>query len=142
MAFAKDFTVKSTQEGSCVLVILTIMSMLLMFGLATYKSATYFEQFSLLRAAHEQQALVTRSLLEYGVLTVVRNYQTVLEHKDPWSLHIESSEYKGTIQVSKTDEGVLLSAAIIEPEKSSKTLTCLVGQDNNGKIQVWGFQKG
>lgn len=142
MAFAKDFTVRSTQEGSCVLVILTIMSMLLMFGLATYKSATYFEQFSLLRAAHEQQTLLARSLLEYGVLTIARNYQTVLEHKDPWSLHIVSAEYKGIIQISNTDEGVLLSAAIIEPEKSSNYHTCLLVKDNNGKIQVWGFQKG
>lgn len=130
------------QKGSSVLVILTIMSMLLMFGLATYKSATYFEQFSFLRAAHEQQALLTRSLLEYGVLTIARNYQTVFEHKDPWSMHVESSDYRGSIQVSKIDEHILLSAVIIEPKISVNRLTCLVGQDKDGKIQVRGFQKG
>lgn len=132
---------KSNQKGSSVLVILTIMSILLMAGLATYKSATFFEQFALLRIAHEQQAVAVRSLLEYGVLTVARNYQTISEYQDPWSLSLESSDFRGIIKISKVDHAISVSATITEPQISTCTLTCLVIRKSDGKIQVRGFQR-
>lgn len=114
-----------------------------MLGLTTYKSATFFEQFSQLRAAHEQQVVLTRSLLECGILTIARNYKTVFEYKKPWCLQLETAECKGNIQISTIERGIMLTATITESSSQQhNALTCLVIKDSEGKIQVRGFQRG
>ncbi len=132
---------KSTAKGSCVLVVLTITSMLLLVGLATYKSATFLEQFSLQRIKHEQSQALLQGLLEYGIRIVAANYQKAQELDDPWVIHVDLPNCQGMIEINKTGQKLLLTATLIRPNSGSVGLSCTITQDSDEKMHIRGFQK-
>lgn len=132
---------KSTARGSCVLVILTITSMLLLIGLATYKSATFLEQFSIQRTKHEQSQALLKGLLEYGIRTVMLNYQKAQELDNPWVIGIDLPHCQAMIEISKTGQELLVTATLIRSNMGSAGLSCSISKDTDEKIHIRGFQK-
>lgn len=131
----------SCRNGSCVLVILTIMSMLLLIGMATYKSGIFFQQFAAQRVIHEQAAVLTRSLLEYGIAMASHNYDDLIKNPDSWQIRVAAADCQGMIKGHKIDHAIVLQAQVNHSSVMTNPLSCIIGRNPEGAIYVRGFQK-
>jgi hypothetical protein len=115
--------------------------MLLLVGLATYKSATFLEQFSIHRIKHEQSQALLQGLLEYGIRVVTAHYQKAQGLDNPWVILVELPDYQALIRINKTGHEFLLIATLIRPNTSSAGLSCTINKEADEKIHIRGFQK-
>lgn len=115
--------------------------MLLLLGMATYKSATFFEQFAVQRMLHDQRVALHRGLLEYGIRVVIAHYQEVLKLDQAWDLTIDAPDCAGTITIQKIQQEIEITARMISPGHRTESYRCLVGQNQEGKMYARGFQE-
>ena len=141
---------KKRNNGSSLLFVLMIMTILTIFVTAAWRTTSYTYELVLQRGIHEKQFRLTESLLNYAIALCEKNYTVLINQNvqsddaitlviNPWPpVKVEGLEpHEGKIQIKTYHTHLLIKVALCKEKTVGKELQCELtkkgGQNNDSK---------
>jgi len=130
------------KQGSALLVILIILSLLMLLMVSSYTGALFFQDYARQVIKTEQKEGLTRSLLACGIDLIGRDFDKLAALDEISPLLLELEDLQGQLQFSLNEGQIMLSATLLKDQNIVCEQSCKLSKRTDGKVIVWGFQRG
>lgn len=130
------------QQGSSIILVLVVMSILTLVCLTAYKSTLFFADFTRNTVSCQQQSILSKGLLDYGAQYARRHFDRLMAQPEPveLALQIDASK-RGVVRLATEEERVTVQASLFDDRKFLCRLSCQVVRGADHKLATEGFQR-
>jgi type II secretory pathway component PulK len=136
---------KCVQSGSCLIVILISMGIILAACAVLFQSSLFFKTLSSVRIKEAQAQVLVLGLMRYGITTVKDNYE-LLRSDDFAGQEAEinltlEDDLRGTINIRPQEENITLVVSLEGAGMAARSGSCMLALcERDQKLLISSFQ--
>ncbi len=131
---------KKLQSGSALIMIFLFINILFIIALSTYRATIATSLFVTEKMASVGQAHCAMGILEWAIVLVKQQYETIAEKKASHDFIISYGNQRARITLTPTISAILIEVAVFENDQQVSAYTCHMKKNKN-LFEISGFQR-